>query len=154
MIQRIQTVYLLIAEILIGLFYLVPFAGIKVKDGVVYRADIQGIYLEGTPNAGLIQRHWPIFLLWVILLILIFATIFLYKNRKLQIRLSNFSLLAILGLAGLTLFEVFSGTQRLSGQFTLTAYMIFPVIAALFIILANRAIRKDDFLVRSIDRIR
>ena len=154
MIQRIQTVYLLITEILIGLLYLLPFAEISVKNNVAYRADMQGIYLEGTPNGDLIQRHWPIFLCWVAMMILIFAAIFLYKNRKLQLRLLNISLLTLLCFGGLILFELRSGAQRLSGQFSLTVYMVIPFIAILLIFLAVKAIKRDDLLIKSIDRIR
>ena len=154
MIQRIQTVYLLITEVLIGLLYLLPFAGITVKNTVVYRADIQGIYAAGVANAEMVQRHWPIFLCWVAIMILIFATIFLYTNRRLQLRLLNISLLVLFCFGGLTLFELWSGAQKLSGQLSLSVYLVFPVIALVFIFLALKAIRKDDLLIRSIDRIR
>jgi len=154
MIQRIQTVFLLIAELLLGIFYVVPFAEIPGKTGIVYRADIQGIYLHGSSNPTFIQHHWPIFLFWVASLILIFITIFSYKNRKLQIKLSIYSLLITIGLVILTFTEVWLGSQKLSGQFSLSIYMLFPIFAALFTFLATRAIRKDEMLVRSVDRIR
>ena len=154
MIQRIQTVYLLISEILTAILFLVPFAGISGQNGLLYRADIQGLYLERTPNQELLQRHWPIFIFVVAILILVFATIFLYKDRKLQIRLSAISLLAQLCLCAMIFFEVWSGAQRLSGHISFTIFMVFPFISAILILLAFRAIKHDELLVKSIDRIR
>ena len=80
MIQRIQTVYLLIAEILIGLLYFVSFAEISANKGDLYRVDLQGIYSQGATQNELFQRNWLILVIWAICLIVLFSAIFLYKN--------------------------------------------------------------------------
>jgi len=154
MIQRIQTVYLLIAEILIGALFFVPFAEIAGKEGSIYRFDIKGIYLEGVQKSEIIYSSLPLVLLWAVSLILILATIFLYKNRILQMRISTINIFILLGLGGLIFYYVWSGAKLLMGVYSLTIYLVFPVIAAILIYLAIRAISKDEELVRSIDRIR
>ena len=154
MIQRIQTVYLLIAEILIGALFFVPFAEIAGKEGSIYRFDIKGIYLEGVQKSEIIYSSLPLVLLWAVSLILILVTIFLYKNRVLQMRISTINIFILLGLGGLIFYYVRSGAKLLMGVYSLTIYLVFPVIAAILIYLAIRAISKDELLVRSIDRIR
>ena len=154
MIQRIQTVYLLIAEILIGALFFVPFAEIAGKEGSIYRFDIKGIYLEGVQKSEIIYSSLPLVLLWAVSLILILITIFLYKNRILQMRISTINIFILLGLGGLIFYYVWSGAKLLMGVYSLTIYLVFPVIAAILIYLAIRAISKDEELVRSIDRIR
>lgn len=154
MIQRIQTVYLLIAEMLIGILFFVPFGEIAAKDGSIYRFDIKGIYLEEISKSEIIYSSLPLVILWAVSLVLILATIFLFKNRILQMRLSTINIFIQLGFGGLIFYYIYSSTKLLSGVYSLTIYLMFPVISAILIYLAVRAIAKDELLVRSIDRIR
>ena len=153
MIQRIQTVYLLIANILIAVLFFFRFAEIS-SSKEIYSAGIQGIYADGTHQSQLILHNWLLLVLWVISPILLFVTIFLFKKRKLQLRLSLANLFVALCLEGVIFLEVWLGAQRLSGHFTLTIYFLLPIIAVILIYLAIRAIKKDELLIRSIDRIR
>lgn len=154
MIQRIQTVYLLIAEILIGVLFFVPFGEIAVKAGSIYQCDIRGIYLEGVPKPEIIYSSLPVDILWAVSLILILATIFLFKNRVLQMTLAKINIFLMLGLGGLIFYYVWSIAKQLSGVYSFTIFLVFPIIAAILIYLSFRAIDKDEKLVRSIDRIR
>ena len=154
MIQRIQTVYLLIAEMLIASLFFVPFAEIAGKESSIYRFDIKGIYLEGVPNPEIIFSSLPLVTLWVVSLILIFASIFMFKNRILQMRISTINIFILLGLCGLIFYYTWSGAKILLGVYSLTIYLVFPLIASVLIYLAKKAIAKDELLVRSIDRIR
>lgn len=154
MIQRIQTVYLLIAEMLIGILFFVPFGEIAAKEGGIYRFDIKGVYLEGIQKPEIIYSSLPLVILWAVSLVLILATIFLFKNRILQMRLSTINIFIQLGFGGLIFYYIYSSTKLLSGVYSLTIYLVFPVISAILIYLAVRAIAKDELLVRSIDRIR
>ena len=153
MIQRIQTVYLLIANILIALLFFFRFAEIS-SSKEIYSAGIQGIFLDGTHQSHLILHNWLLLVLWIISPILLFVSIFLFKKRKLQLRLSWINLLLALCLEGVIFMEIWFGAQRLSGHPSLTIYFLLPIIAAILIYLAIRAIKKDELLIRSIDRIR
>ena len=154
MIQRIQTVYLLIAEILIGALFFVPFGKIVVKAGSIYRCDIKGVYPEAIPKPDIIFSSLPVDILWAASLILILLTIFLFRNRVLQMTLAKINIFLMLGLGGLIFYYVWSIAKQLTGIFSFTLYSVFPIISAILIYLAFRAIDKDEKLVRSIDRIR
>ena len=153
MIQRIQSVYLLIADILIGTLFLFRFAEIS-SSKEIFSAGIQGIYLDGSHQSQLILHNWLLLILWSITPILLFVTIFLFKKRKLQLKLSLVSLFLTLCLEGVLFLEMWLGAQRLSGHFSLTPYFLMPIIAMIFIYLAIRAIKNDELLIRSVDRIR
>ena len=147
MIQRIQTVYLLLSAILVGLLFLLPFAEIA-KDGAVYLFNFKGIILDGT----LKENGFAISGLIAIILALHGYAILIFKNRIRQIRVIVFSILLLLGLFGMFFFfiyYIFSGAQI---SFNLS--MAFPLVAIILDYLAIRGIGKDEALIRSIDRIR
>jgi Domain of unknown function (DUF4293) len=154
MIQRIQTVYLLLAELLIGVLFFVPFADISAQDGTLYFIALEGLGRIGTTTFELPDLNWLMMLFLVSSITLLTRTILLYKNRKLQIKLAFISLVISLLIAGLIVVTANIGAQHLSGHFSLTIYSAFPMIAAILLGMAIRGIRKDEELVRSIDRIR
>jgi len=154
MIQRIQTVYLLIAEMLIAALFFVPFADIAGKEGSTYRFDISGIYLSGVQNPEILYSSLPLVILCALSLILILVAIFRFKNRIVQMRISMINIFLMFGISGLIYYYVWSGAKTLMGIYSFNIYLVFPLIAAVFIYLAKRAINKDELLVRSIDRIR
>jgi hypothetical protein len=83
--------------------------------------------------------------------LLALVTIFLYKDRKLQTRLS---LLALL-LSGLNLVLFFIEIKKfvpLEGNYDLTAAI--GIVVPLFLVLAIRGIYRDQKLVKSLDRLR
>lgn len=78
-------------------------------------------------------------------------SIFLYKNRKTQLRIVLVTLLV--SIINLVLF--FTQTKKFvpgEGNYNLTA--IFAIVVPVFLILAMRGIRKDEKLVKSLDRLR
>ena len=154
MIQRIQTVYLLIAEMLIAALFFVPFAEIAGKEGSHYRFDINGIFVLGVPTPETILGSLPLVILWALSMILILVTIFVFKNRILQMRICAINIFLMLSLSGLIYYYGWSGAKILTGVYSFNIYLVFPLIAAVLIYLAKRAINKDELLVRSIDRIR
>jgi hypothetical protein len=141
MIQRIQTLYLLLAAVFPVLLFVFPI--------YVIHFDHKGSWLP--KGLDLSTKHYidtPLILVCVLLPLLI---VFLYKNRKLQARLCgiNIVLLAIFQLLLLCSPDIFDYRNVSPGVGLFT-----PAAALLFTILALRAIRKDEALVRSADRIR
>lgn len=147
MIQRIQTIYLLVSAILIGLIFALPIAEI-VKDGAIYLFNFKGILLDGT----LKENGMAISILTGIILLLHGFAIFSFKNRIRQIRLIISSMLLLLCLFGL--FFYFAYYSFTGAQINLKISMVFPLIAIILDFLAVRAVRKDEALIRSLDRIR
>jgi Domain of unknown function (DUF4293) len=147
MIQRIQTIYLFISAILIGLLFLFPFAEIA-KDGAVYLFNFKGIFLDGALKSN------SIFISVLIGLIVALhgLAIFNYKNRRQQIRVILFAILLIMCLCGFFSFYTFGSFS--GAQINLNISTAFPLVAIILDYLAIRAIGKDEALIRSIDRIR
>jgi hypothetical protein len=85
--------------------------------------------------------------------LLALIAIFLFKNRKLQFVFGRIIILINLFLLGLLIYL----SLNLSGEASVSEKgigMFLPVLAILFIVLANKAIKKDEDLVKSVDRLR
>ncbi len=92
--------------------------------------------------------------LWgsVLIALILFVNIFLYKKRLLQIKLNNLIILLLLVLIGLRIYEAFtSGGTPFSKK---DVVWLTPAISIVFVKLANSAIWRDERLVKSVDRIR
>ncbi len=98
----------------------------------------------------------PLIFLAVVSVIFTVSTIFLFKNRPLQIRICAFNVLANIVLIMVVFF--FYATRIKTMTLTEPDYnitgMVLPLISLAFLVLATRAIRKDDSLVKSSDRLR
>lgn len=160
MIQRIQTVYLLLAAILLGLIFLIPIAEIN-GDAVVYELNETGFVSNSTNSDSniVLKDIQPIFpiSIWIgITLVFILLTVALFKKRGLQIKLNYLNTLLTLGLIVFLFYTADTFSAGL-GQDTQTTYKVglYLAVAALpFLILANRSIKKDENLIKSLDRIR
>jgi len=91
----------------------------------------------------------------LVLALLPLINIFLYKNRKLQLRISVYAIILAFGLIGLIYYYFVIGFRQLDEPaYALRFPLVVPVIFIVLIYLAFRGIRKDEILVRSLDRIR
>ncbi|WP_276390362.1 DUF4293 domain-containing protein [Eudoraea chungangensis] len=136
MIQRIQTLYLLVVALISGVLPFV-FSLWKSEEGIVFYAQGDLMFLGA-------------FLLSSCLAIL---SIFLYKNRKNQFVVNRLNILLNLFLLGFFVYR----SLNLSGEIVISEKgigMLIPVFSIVFLVLANRAIKKDEDLVKSVDRLR
>lgn len=155
MIQRIQTLYLLAIVALMVAAIFTPLAYF-VAGAESYQLFAFSLKAEGVEGAGQSTLYMGVIVALAALVPLI--TIFLYKNRLLQIRLCAVELVL---LAGAEIFmaiyyylsdRMFSMMEFHTQGFRIA--IIFPLIALILDYLALRAIFKDEQLVRSLDRIR
>lgn len=135
MIQRIQSIWLLLAGA-------ASLATLKLSfysnnNGKVVEPELTG------------SSNFLILLLAVAVALVAFAAIFLYKNRKKQMQVTLLGLL--LQVVVLVIYFVQVKNYE-PGNFTLTSVVSF--IIPVFFILAWLGIRKDDKLVKSMDRLR
>lgn len=98
----------------------------------------------------------PLLLIAVISIILDISAIFLFKKRWLQMRFAAFSGLLMIVFVMVVFF--FFATKirevtRIDPEYNLFGMML-PLVSLVFVILANYAIRKDEALVKSADRLR
>jgi hypothetical protein len=154
MIQRIQTLYLLIADLLIGVLFFVPFAEMMSNQGRSFLFNLSGIVSEAEASGTISQKSWPLFVLTCLIFALVIYIIFQYKNRVRQKQLSYLTIFLLIGLTATIFFSVWKCTNMLGGNYSMKIYAAFPLVAVVFVYLAIRGISKDEHLVKSIDRIR
>ena len=148
MLQRIQTVYLLIIVALTVATLFLPLAVLQQGD------DASGLStMIGEPE--LLYPAWGLFALTAIIAIIALVTIFLYKKRILQIRLCVFNALLILGFYGFFAFLIYSLKGDMEGaSVSVKIALSFPLVNLILDYLAIRNIGADEALVRSLDRLR
>ena len=152
MIQRIQTIYLLLSLILIVLMFFFPFTIFMDPDAVKYVFDFSGIYESGTER--IVTGVLPFQILVVVVAVINFVTIFLFKNRRLQMRAAVFNMLLMAGILVLAGWYIYFAMRELEAQVYYQVTLLFPLLAMILTWLAFRNILKDELLVRSADRIR
>ncbi|WP_425659604.1 DUF4293 domain-containing protein [Tenacibaculum ascidiaceicola] len=144
MIQRIQSIYLLVAGIISG--------GLTFLFSLWSNSQTNYIYiLDLFSGNSILEKSIPV--LFFISALVSIVTIFLFKNRQLQFVLNRLNILINLFLLGVLIYL----SQTLSGEASVSEKgigMFFPIIVILLLVLANRAIKKDEDLVKSVDRLR
>ena len=161
MIQRIQTVYLLLSALLLGLMFFLPLAHAIGPENSVFRIMVWG-YDDPTASSSPIVNSLTLAATTLLgaTIVLEIITVFRYKKRRLQKRLCTAQIVLLLLTAGVTalriafcLLLVVLGEEGF-GPVALSVTAAFPLVAAILTLLARRGIVKDDKLVRSLDRIR
>lgn len=143
MIQRIQTVYILLSIVATGLLFVLP----------VWTNDAATGVSIGSIGAG---THIILMLVWLMMILIQIVPMFLYKYRKRQITFCRISI--FMNLIFILLALIFINEEKsLLNDFSIQNFRIgalLPFLSILFLFLANKNIRKDEELVRSMDRLR
>lgn len=159
MLQRIQTVFLSLVVLLMLLMLIFPLWTYQSEDmSITYM--LTALYLEikeGTAEATKIYFPYT----FVATLAIAAATVGIieitkYKNRLLQMKLGALNSLLMAGAMGLALYFAsdIMDEKQLTYGWSYGVGVFFPAAAMICNVLANRFIRKDEKLVRSVDRIR
>ncbi|MBA2498487.1 MAG: DUF4293 domain-containing protein [Chitinophagaceae bacterium] len=139
MIQRLQTIWLLIAAVCAILtFDLAFYSGVKLSDTNIKQ------FVELNALADVI-----IMVLTGLVALICLVTMFLFQNRKMQLRLTIVALLA--SIANLVIYFA-ETTEFTEGNILLTS--IFTFIIPVFLVMAAKGIYRDEKLVKSMDRLR
>ena len=154
MIQRIQSLYLLLAAIAIGLVFFFPLAELLVNKEFLFIFHYRGLY-EIKPEGEILSvASLPLAALFAIMLLLSLITVFLYKRRGLQMRLCIINILLLFGSLGVVYYYIAVAFSEFEAVVHYKIFALMPVIAAVFTYLAYRGIRRDELLIISMDRIR
>ena len=149
--QRIQTVWLLLAVAALAVFVSLPL-GYFVPENMAANATLYSLWLE----TGTGEKVFTSFILHLLPLVVMFISLYAivaFKNRKKQAKLcATGCLFLVLEYVALTYFVYFQYSPM--GEFSPSFMVCLPVVSAVFILLARRAILKDEALVRAADRIR
>ena len=135
-----------------GLMFFFPLLRYIDPNSNTYELTYLGLVNIDTGNY--IVKAIPLTILLVVIVLLLLITIFTYKKRILQMRLSVFSILLMLGLLGLICFYALHGKSKFNSEIFYLYPVIFPVISVTLTFLAFKGVKKDEELIRSYDRIR
>ena len=149
MIQRIQTVYLLIVAILMVVMMSFPVGYFYTETSVSDMTNLAVMAPDGSVN----YAPWALFAILMVVAIVALVTIFLYKKRMLQIRLTIFSTILLIGYYATLVTFIFMLKEE-SMTFSLSWTVCLPLVAIILNWLAIRAIGKDEVLVKAYDRLR
>ncbi len=139
MIQRIQTLWLLIASVCSFCTLSFPFySGNILENNVKTFAELNG------------KTSIPLIILTVAIAIASLICIFLFKDRKMQLRITLATFVVSVGL----IFLYFSiiKSKYVDGNLTISSMFVFFV--PIFLLLSARGIYLDNKLVKSVDRLR
>lgn len=154
MIQRKQTLFLLLAAAVIIPLYFMPFATF------MYGSSEFEIFVRGLKevSTGSCDTDWLTYsVLWVATLLPI-ITICLFKKRKIQIVLCLVQILILATLTGLVISYV-TGYNRVISTESASALVwswicVTPIVSIVSTFFAYRGITRDELLIKSLNRIR
>jgi hypothetical protein len=153
MLQRKQTLFLLIALIVNGLLLFFPLADFLVGNELYSMYYNKFVYQEGVAMVDA-PTLLPLTILLIGTLVVTFMSIFMFKKRPLQIRLSVFNAIFMLGVP---IFVVYMKLWGVSGENVTSTFKVWaflPVISTICTFAAIKNIIKDEALVKSLNRIR
>ena len=141
MIQRIQSIWLLLASLCTA--------------GLLFFSFYTVTPQLGSPDNSLFVSHIrPLLVTDIVLIILPLAVIFQFKNRKRQASMAVANLILTVSFMTLLDTRAFSLAASVAGKGSWGVGSLLLPMSAIFLLLAIYNIRKDDKLVRSVDRLR
>lgn len=158
MLQRIQTVFLMLVALFMLLTLFFPIWSLRAENGEIVRQMMAMKLVEfksmGDPTIVAYFPYAYMAICAVISSIIAIFSITKFKDRLMQMRLGALNSLFMAGALGCGAYLSTDLMKEVgaSGNFGIGLFL--PAAAMMFNMLANRFIRKDDKLVKSVDRIR
>lgn len=154
MIQRVQSIWLLLAALTLVCLFFFPllFKSVNNTEYLLYIDGHHQTVKEANGN-GISTTPIGAMILNGITVLLCMVCIFQFKNRPMQKRLIMINMVLIIATAVLSVLNASLFPGGISGASLHMGSALF-VLALLFCMLAIRGIRKDEQLLRSADRLR
>lgn len=156
MIQRIQSVFLLLASAAGLLTFFFPIANFF-SDNYSIQFSVMGIEKFTDYSDDVSVNTIPLMCCSAMIVILPFITIFLYKRRYLQIRITRFTIFLDLIFLALVFFYYVPNIEEVTlstAEYIKLVGIYLPLLSLILLILAIRFISKDEKKIRAADRIR
>lgn len=139
MIQRIQSLWLLLAAIVAALLFYFGYYKTPAASLTLLNSNYIGAILDGLS------------------VLLSVYTIFMFKKRNLQLNLIWLNILANIGLLVCIFLKIndthsLTGTANTNGTFAIGAFI--PIVTLILLFVARAGIRKDEKLIKSLNRLR
>jgi len=163
MIQRKQTIYLFFAGLITVILLFIPFGNYHINGDKFL--EYNAFAVKAITHKTVILNSIGNAILLILTSLLSFITIFLYKNRKLQLKFISVNMLVIL-ITICTMVYVYPSfifvrqeayTVNISSVNAVLEYnyvIIISFVSAVGLYLAKKAIMKDESMIRSADRLR
>lgn len=154
-IQRWQSVLLLLASALMAFFTFSPLAQVQLPLNTLELTSLGfsavGESTAGVPK-GVLLHTWPFFTLSLMSAVLPFVNIFLFKNLRLQ---KNVCLIELLFIVGTVAVGSMAALRDFNfGDLDFNAISFAPLLAFVIVIMAYNRICRDQRALRSADRLR
>ena len=151
MIQRIQSLYLLVAIVLQSLSLVLNWSTYLLEDSYYT--------LTGLSSSFEAINAMPLVFGITVSIILLIVVLLQYKNRARQMQLANIAIIQLLLVMGLFSWIHYNLINSIKADFPgmeigYGVAVIFPLVSILLVWMAKKAVKKDDDLVRSADRLR
>ncbi|WP_294631360.1 DUF4293 domain-containing protein [uncultured Bacteroides sp.] len=147
MIQRIQTVYLLMVAGLLITAMCLPMGFFTDTMGE-HPFKALGVVVNDT-----LQSTWGLFGILMLSTLVAVATVFLFKNRMLQIRMTIFNSLLLIGYY-IAFIAFYFALKNDANMFRMGWALCLPLISIILNVLAIRSIGRDEVMVKAADRLR
>ncbi len=155
MLQRIQSIYLLLASLSLYALFFFPLVHNVYVDGKPVSVMVNGVYQDLNGQLTHTTFFVGLTIATAIIGLVPLFIIFLYKNRKQQIAFCYSAILVIIGYS----FWMAQTVKGTVGELTLDTKefgigLFLSPLSIIFIIFAFKAIQRDEKLVKSADRLR
>jgi uncharacterized membrane protein YidH (DUF202 family) len=156
MIQRIQSVFLLLAALSMSLLFVFPIAWYF---GLNHTIEFFIFRLKDhvPDNTPLVESTFllPLIILTILIIALALLSLLMFRNMAKQLKLTRIGLFFVLvQIAALFFYYVENIAKRVGEDANYEFGIFLPVIGLLFFFLAIRSIQRDIKLIRSADRLR
>jgi hypothetical protein len=156
MIQRVQSIYIILSIIVVFVASLFPFGSYEIGDQIIsfgafgWKSE-NNFFISKYPNEF---SNYPYFIGYLFTISLSIFTLLKYKNRKAQLSLGKANYFILL----VTLIYMFlsvSLSEEIGVDDPTYGVGLYLLVSAIpFVFLANRGIKNDDKLIKSLDRLR
>jgi glucan phosphoethanolaminetransferase (alkaline phosphatase superfamily) len=158
LLQRLQSLFLLIVAVAMGVFIALPLWEKIAADGI-QQASMTALYLTHTINATQSEVQPVLYLAGMAVLVLgiaVFA-IFKFRNRLLQSALCAVNSILMTVILATVVYQTFYKAAKwfepeITGNYLTGFYAL--IVAMLANVLANRFIRRDEKTVKESNRMR
>lgn len=160
MIQRVQTVYMLASVIAILTMHFFWLASFAIPEAT-FELNSLGLVCA-TKGFETDRMVWELFIVLLLMVALPLINIFLYKNRKLQLRVLIYTIILNVLYYGLFFWECY----RLKGEVAALSHggvvdvhynimmLVMPAVSIFALIMAARGVIFDIALIKSLERLR
>ncbi len=152
MIQRIQTIYLLISLIAWSFLFFNPIIGFTSEAGGAWMLYANGI--KEADGGKMVLATIPMFILFVLVEMLTLMSVLSYRRRALQLRVTVLNMILQFLAYGMIALYAMQGKNLLHPDPGLLFFSAMPLVACICSFLAFRGIRRDMLLLRALDRLR